>query len=342
MASNRVTHGGGVVFRLATEGPRYLLVEARGRRERWVFPKGHVEDGETAAVAALREVTEEAGVRARPIQRLRRVDQKKGGERILVAYFLMAYSGPATPLENRRIRWLTLDEAIQALDLGKTRRVLRSADRLVSLATGEEPRRHRAGRAIARLAERLLLGALVLLPFAPIPPLAALLALPLGMVASLAVRALLRPLEGMAFGDREVSLPPGAVRLRLLVGGEEWMRRTDYLGAPVRVAAGLAVLAPGVPARGEAWVAPVGLALAVLLSWIVTRKGRPPSRSAATVLRVPALWLALALAAYSIATAGSALGLIVAFALSASSALVWWRLELRRAGLLAAVGGSRA
>jgi len=86
----------------------------------------------------------------------------------------------------------------------------------------------------------------------------------------------------------------------------------------------------------------VGLALAVLLSWIVTRKGRPPSRSAATVLRVPALWLALALAAYSIATAGSALGLIVAFALSASSALVWWRLELRRAGLLAAVGGSRA
>jgi len=110
MALNRVTHGGGVVFRLASEGPRYLLVEARGTRERWVFPKGHVEDGETAAVAALREVTEEAGVRARPIQRLRRVEQKKDGERILIAYFLMAYSGRATPLENRRIRWLTFDK----------------------------------------------------------------------------------------------------------------------------------------------------------------------------------------------------------------------------------------
>jgi len=217
MALNRVTHGGGVVFRLASEGPRYLLVEARGTRERWVFPKGHVEDGETAAVAALREVTEEAGVRARPIQRLRRVEQKKDGERILIAYFLMAYSGRATPLENRRIRWLSFDEAIQELDLGKTRRVLRSADRLVSLATGEEPRLVR--RAIARLAERLLLGALVLLLMAPIPPLAALLALPVGMGASLAVRALLRPSEGMASGDREISLPPGLVRLRLLVGG---------------------------------------------------------------------------------------------------------------------------
>src|SRR5437867_3553871 len=340
MALNRVTHGGGVVFRLASEGPRYLLVEARGTRERWVFPKGHVEDGETAAVAALREVTEEAGVRARPIQRLRRVEQKKDGERILIAYFLMAYSGRATPLENRRIRWLTFDEATQELDLEKTRRVLRSADRLVSLATGEEPRLVR--RAIARLAERLLLGALVLLLMAPIPPLAALLALPVGMVASLAVRALLRPSEGMASGAREISLPPGVVRLRLLVGGEEWMRRTDYLGGPVRVAAGLAVLLPGIPARGEAWVAPVGLALAALLSSIMTRKGRRPSRSAATVLCLPAPWLALLLAAHSIATAGSALGLVVAFALSASCALVWLRLERRRAGVLAAVGGSRA
>ncbi len=340
MALNRVTHGGGVVFRLASEGPRYLLVEARGTRARWVFPKGHVEDGETAAVAALREVTEEAGVRARPIQRLRRVEQKKDGERILIAYFLMAYSGRATPLENRRIRWLTFDEATQELDLEKTRRVLRSADRLVSLATGEEPRLVR--RAIARLAERLLLGALVLLLMAPIPPLAALLALPVGMVASLAVRALLRPSEGMASGDREISLPPGLVRLRLLVGGEEWMRRTDYLGGPVRVAAGMAVLLPGIPARGEAWVAPVGLALAALLSSIMTRKGRRPPRSAATVLCLPAPWLALLLAAHSIATAGSALGLVVAFALSASCALVWSRLERRRAGLLAAVGGSRA
>ena len=161
---NRSTHGGAVVFKLTGEGPRYLLVEAAGTRDRWVFPKGHVEKGETAAATALREVTEEAGVRARPIRRLRRVEQKQEGEWISIAYFLMAYAGRATPLEKRRIRWLSFDEAIEALDLVKSRRVLRSADRLISLGTGEEPTRNRIRRALARFAEWLVLGALALLP----------------------------------------------------------------------------------------------------------------------------------------------------------------------------------
>ena len=161
---SRPTHGGAVVFKLTDGGPRYLLVEAAGTRDRWVFPKGHVEKGETAAATALREVTEEAGVRARPIRRLRRVEQKQEGEWISIAYFLMAYAGRATPLEKRRIRWLSFDEAIEALDLVKSRRLLRSADRLISLGTAEEPTRNRIRRALARFAGWLVLGALALLP----------------------------------------------------------------------------------------------------------------------------------------------------------------------------------
>ncbi len=160
---SRSTHGGAVVFKLTGEGPRYLLVEAAGTRDRWVFPKGHVENGETAAATAQREVSEEAGVRARPIRRLRRVEQKQEGEWISIAYFLMSYAGRATPLEKRRIRWLSFDEAIEALELEKSRRLLRSADRLVSLSTAEEPQRHRIRRAAARFAEWLVLGALALL-----------------------------------------------------------------------------------------------------------------------------------------------------------------------------------
>ncbi|HLQ05102.1 MAG TPA: NUDIX domain-containing protein, partial [Verrucomicrobiae bacterium] len=110
----RSTHGGAVVFKLTGERPRYLLVEAAGTRDRWVFPKGHVEKRETAAVTALREVAEEAGVRARPIRRLRRVEQKQEGEWISIAYFLMAYAGRTKPLEKRRIRWLGFDDAIYA------------------------------------------------------------------------------------------------------------------------------------------------------------------------------------------------------------------------------------
>jgi len=45
----------------------------------------------------------------------------------------MAYAGRTRPLERRRIRWLACNEAIEALDLAKSRRVLRSADRLISV-----------------------------------------------------------------------------------------------------------------------------------------------------------------------------------------------------------------
>ena len=339
---SRLTHGGGIVFKLTGEGPRYLLVEASGTRDRWVFPKGHLEDGETGAITALREVSEEAGVRARLIRRLRPVEHKKEGERISILYFLMAYAGRTTPLEKRRIRWLTFDEAIEALDLGKSRRVLRSAHRLILAATGELPRRDRIRRAAAHFAEWLVLGAFALLFVAPIPPLAVLLAPLVGMLVSLAMRALLRSFEGLVSGDDEATLPPGGDRLRLLIGGADWITRSDYLGGPIRVAGALAVLLPGVPASGRWWVAPVGLALAALLSWVLARNSRRQPRSSGALLRAPALWLALSLAAQSIATAGSVLALVTWFALSAASAVTWWRLERRRASVLAAIGDSRA
>jgi 8-oxo-dGTP pyrophosphatase MutT (NUDIX family) len=156
---SRTTHAGAVVFKLTREGPRYLLVEANGKRGRWVFPKGHIEDGETAADTALRELTEEAGVRARPIRRLRRVEQKQDGRPISIAYFLMAYAGRGRPLDKRRTRWLGFDEAIEALNLEMSRRVLRSADRLVTRPAGLRIR-----RAAARVARRLARRVLALLP----------------------------------------------------------------------------------------------------------------------------------------------------------------------------------
>jgi len=254
----------------------------------------------------------------------------------------MAYAGRKTALEDRRVRWLPFDEAIEGLDRGKSRRVLRSADRLISLATGREPRRHRFGRAAAHLAEWLVLGAFALLFVIPLPPAAAaLLVLPAGIFVSFAMRALLRPLAGLASADDDVVLPAGDRRLRFLVGGEQWLTRTGYLGGPIRIAAALAVLAPAIPASGEWWVVPAGLALAATVSWFMTRKGRRPPRSIGALLGAPALWLALALAGYSLFTTGGVLPVLAALPVSATAAIVWWRLERRRAAVYAAVGGSR-
>jgi diadenosine hexaphosphate hydrolase (ATP-forming) len=54
-----VAGAGGVVF--GRDGRVLVLGHVDGA---WVFPKGHIEEGETSEAAALREVEEEAGVDA--------------------------------------------------------------------------------------------------------------------------------------------------------------------------------------------------------------------------------------------------------------------------------------
>ena len=53
---------GAIVVRAGKTGPRILLVTARRNPDNWIFPKGHVEPGETLRAAAVREAREEAGV----------------------------------------------------------------------------------------------------------------------------------------------------------------------------------------------------------------------------------------------------------------------------------------
>jgi 8-oxo-dGTP pyrophosphatase MutT (NUDIX family) len=50
---------------MRAETPEFLLVTSRRRPKQWVYPKGHVEDGERPEETAVREVEEEAGVLAR-------------------------------------------------------------------------------------------------------------------------------------------------------------------------------------------------------------------------------------------------------------------------------------
>jgi 8-oxo-dGTP pyrophosphatase MutT (NUDIX family) len=56
-----------IVVRLDGGEPRVLLVTSKRNPKRWIFPKGHIEKGETAEAAALREAREEAGIVSKPV-----------------------------------------------------------------------------------------------------------------------------------------------------------------------------------------------------------------------------------------------------------------------------------
>ncbi|HEX7021284.1 MAG TPA: NUDIX domain-containing protein [Trueperaceae bacterium] len=89
-----VPGAGGVVFN--DQGEVLLLHHAGGH---WVFPKGHIDPGETPLETALREVEEESGVAATcPDPNARQTTSyrnNRGEERVITWYLLYA--------ENARI-----------------------------------------------------------------------------------------------------------------------------------------------------------------------------------------------------------------------------------------------
>lgn len=92
---------GGVVFN--PEGDVLILRHASGH---WVFPKGHVEVGETEREAAVREVLEEAGVLAECSDDRRWYTSyvNPRGSRRLITWFVCESADSAVRLEERLFR----------------------------------------------------------------------------------------------------------------------------------------------------------------------------------------------------------------------------------------------
>jgi 8-oxo-dGTP pyrophosphatase MutT (NUDIX family) len=111
------------------------------------LPKGRVDEGESPEAAALREVTEETGARARSLGKLGdvRYVYTWEGERIfkIVSFYLVRYvSGRLgdVPEEFRHevaaVRWLPLDEAPRLLAYGGERDIAKKA--MTVLAASED------------------------------------------------------------------------------------------------------------------------------------------------------------------------------------------------------------
>lgn len=115
----------GVVVTRIREGRTELLLLRAARRNdaaHWVFPKGHVEAGESQLDAALRELREEAGVSlesASPLGVTRhRFEGREGPVEKTVHWFVAATGAEVAPTPGTgfaEARWCSLEEAQQLL-----------------------------------------------------------------------------------------------------------------------------------------------------------------------------------------------------------------------------------
>ncbi len=126
---------GGVLARPSANGWEVCLVHA-GRY--WGLPKGHIEPGERAEQAAVREISEECGV---PLSSLAVAARLPSSEYVyrragrltfkLVEHFLVTAPAGTTvtpqPGEIDEVAWLTIDQASARASFADTRTALNAA-----------------------------------------------------------------------------------------------------------------------------------------------------------------------------------------------------------------------
>jgi len=137
------TSAGGVVFRRTPEGPVVLLI--RDSYRNWGFPKGHLEEGEDAPAAAVREIGEETGLTSLvlhgPIEAIDWYFRFRGRLIHKTCHFFLfeCPDGEAQPQRDEGIsacRWLPLEEAQRTVSYANARDVLRVAGTMMTQLAG--------------------------------------------------------------------------------------------------------------------------------------------------------------------------------------------------------------
>jgi 8-oxo-dGTP pyrophosphatase MutT (NUDIX family) len=133
------TSAGGVVFRVGDGGPLYLVI--RDSYQNWGFPKGHIEHGEAADHAALREVSEETGLNDLTLRgAIDPIDwyfKFRGNLIHKVCHFFVMQTEQTTTSPQRAegitaCRWLAFDEAQAVISYDNARDVLRRANEMLA------------------------------------------------------------------------------------------------------------------------------------------------------------------------------------------------------------------
>ena len=155
----RIKAAGAIVYRQKNERLEILLVH-RPRYNDWSFPKGKLDAGESAEVAACREVHEETGMPCVLNQSLGRIEYDTEGvddlltrTRKNVRYYAASklkkdspvlksrkLVKPASKKEIDQVKWFTTDEALQHLTYRDDQKLLRGFLSELEINEWEHPR----------------------------------------------------------------------------------------------------------------------------------------------------------------------------------------------------------
>jgi 8-oxo-dGTP pyrophosphatase MutT (NUDIX family) len=145
--AKKETSAGGVVFRNTRSGPVFLLI--RDSYRNWGFPKGHIENGEAAEDAAIREVQEETGLEeVSPRGKIETIDwyfrfRGKLIHKVCHFYLMESAVTKTRPQRDEGItacRWLSIEKAREVISYGNAKEVLEHAyQKVAQLAAMPDP-----------------------------------------------------------------------------------------------------------------------------------------------------------------------------------------------------------
>jgi ADP-ribose pyrophosphatase YjhB (NUDIX family) len=131
---------GGVVLDLTVNPPAVALIARHDRRARllWSLPKGHLEAGETAQEAALREVKEETGLIGRIVAPLGVIDfwfvvEDRRIHKTVHHFVIEAIGGELSDedIEVEAVEWIPFDQVVRKLAYGDERRLVEKVAQIV-------------------------------------------------------------------------------------------------------------------------------------------------------------------------------------------------------------------